>query len=167
MAASAMDRRAAAVGSAVERIKRLEADGGVTRETLERIKGVASELAAQTELFPPEHFPIPAASHGAVCRLPEDRDRRFPLYASAGVAGRAQPPHNPPTWAVISGIYGDEHNVFYDRVDNRATPGIGRLERTGELTIRHGNACALMPDDFHTIEVVSSGPALHLHVYGM
>jgi rhodanese-related sulfurtransferase/predicted metal-dependent enzyme (double-stranded beta helix superfamily) len=167
MATSAMDRRAAAVGSAVERIKRLEAAGGVTRETLERIKGVAIELAAQTELFPPEHFPILAGSHGAVYRLSEDRDRRFALYASAGVAGRAQPPHNHTTWAVISGIYGDEHNVFYDRVDNRAAPGIGRLERSGELTIRRGNACALMPDDFHTIEVVSSGPALHLHVYGM
>src|SRR5215470_39884 len=167
MTASAMNERAAAVGSAVEQIKRLEADGGVSRETLERIKAVVIALAERTELFPPEHFPIPAGSHGAIYRLSEERDRRFALYASAGVAGKAQPPHNHTTWAVISGIYGDEHNVFCDRTDDRATPGIGRLERMGELTIRRGNACALMPDDFHTIEILSSGPALHLHAYGM
>jgi rhodanese-related sulfurtransferase/predicted metal-dependent enzyme (double-stranded beta helix superfamily) len=162
-----MNERAAAVGSAVERIKRLEAEGGVTRETLERIKAVVIALAERTELFPPEHFPVPEGAHGAIYRLSEERDRRFALYASAGIAGKAQPPHNHTTWAVISGIYGDEHNVFYDRTDNRATPGAGRLARKGELTIRRGNACALMPDDFHTIEVVSAGPALHLHAYGM
>jgi len=167
MTASAMNERAAAVGSAVEQIKRLEVDGGVSRETLERIKAVVIALAERTELFPPEHFPIPAGSHGAIYRLSEERDRRFALYASAGAAGKAQPPHNHTTWAVISGIYGDEHNVFYDRTDDRATPGVGRLERMGELTIRRGNACALMPDDFHTIEILSSGPALHLHAYGM
>ena len=166
MTASVMSERAAAVASAVEQIKRLEA-GGVTRETLERVKAVVIDLASRTELFPPEHFPVPAGSHGAIYRLSEERDRRFALYASAGIAGKAQPPHNHTTWAIISGIYGDEHNVFYDRVDNRATPGVGRLERKGELTVRRGNACALMPDDFHTIEIASSGPALHLHTYGM
>src|SRR5262249_28730535 len=35
-----------------------------------------------------------------------------------------------------------------------------------ELTIRRGNACAFLPDDFHTIEVKGQ-PALHLHMYGM
>ena len=167
MTSSAMDERAAAVGSAVEQIKRLEAVGGVTRDALERIKAVVIALAERTELFPPEHFPIPEGSQGAIYRLSEEHDRRFALYASAGSAGKAQPPHNHTTWAVISGIYGDEHNVFYDRTDNRATPGIGRLARKGELTVRRGNACALMPDDFHTIEVVSAEPALHLHAYGM
>ena len=107
MTASVMSERAAAVASAVEQIKRLEA-GGVTRETLERVKAVVIDLASRTELFPPEHFPVPAGSHGAIYRLSEERDRRFALYASAGIAGKAQPPHNHTTWAIISGIYGDE-----------------------------------------------------------
>src|SRR5260370_37903388 len=111
MTSSAMDERAAAVGSAVEQIKRLEAVGGVTRAALERIKAVVTALAERTELFPPEHFPIPEGSQGAIYRLFEEHGRRFALYASAGSAGKAQPPHNHTTWAVISGIYGDEHNV--------------------------------------------------------
>src|SRR5260370_13634141 len=167
MTSSAMDERAAAVGSAVEQIKRLEAVGGVTRDALERIKAVVIALAERTELFRTEHVANPEGSRGGIYRPSEENDRRFALYASAGSAGKAQPPHNHTTWAVISGIYGDEHNVFYDRTDNRATPGIGRLARKGELTVHRGNACALMPDDFHTIEVVSAEPALHLHAYGM
>src|SRR5580700_981267 len=118
MTASVMSERAAAVGAAVEQIKHLEAQGGLTRETLERIKAVVIGLAARSELFASEHFPTPAGSHGAIYRLSEDRDRRFAVYASAGIAGKVQPPHNHTTWAVISGIYGNEHNVFYDRTDN-------------------------------------------------
>lgn len=167
MAASLMDRRATAVAAAVADIRGLEARHGAGQAALEEIKRVMIGLASQAELFPAEHFPIPAGDHGAIYRLSEDRDRRFALYASAGAPGKAQPPHNHTTWAVISGVRGDEHNVFYDRVDNRDRPGIGQLRRSGELTVRRGNACALMADDFHTIEVTGQQPALHLHMYGM
>ena len=105
--------------------------------------------------------------HGRVYRLAEDADRRFALYASAGVPGKAQPPHNHTTWAVIAGVFGDEHNVFYERIDNRDQPGFGRIRKTGDLTVRQGNACAFLPDDFHTIEVTGGQASLHLHLYGM
>ena len=55
------------------------------------------------------------------------RDGRFALYGSAGVPGKAQPPHNHTTWASIAGVFGDEHNVFYERTDRGETPGEGRL----------------------------------------
>src|SRR5258708_25925569 len=140
---------------------------GVTRATLDAIKPVLIALAARTELFPPEHFPVAQGGHGKVYRLAEDADRRFALYASAGVPGKAQPPHNHTTWAVISGVFGDEHNVFYERIDNRATPGEGQLRQTGELTVKRGNAVGFLPDDFHTIQVISDTPTLHLLIYGM
>src|SRR6185437_951569 len=41
------------------------------------------------------------------------------------------------------------------------------IRKTGELTVRRGNAVAFLPDDFHTIAVTSEGPSLHLHMYGM
>ncbi|HUN49143.1 MAG TPA: hypothetical protein VMU85_21595, partial [Stellaceae bacterium] len=167
MAASLMDRRATAVAAAVAEIRDLEARHGASRAALEEIKRVVIGLAAQSELFPAEQFPIPDGDHGAIYRLSEDLDRRFALYASAGAPGKAQPPHNHTTWAVISGVRGDEHNVFYDRIDNRETTGLGQLRRSSELTVRRGNACAMLADDFHTIEVVGDQPALHLHMYGM
>ncbi|HZB93186.1 MAG TPA: rhodanese-like domain-containing protein, partial [Stellaceae bacterium] len=142
-------------------------DREVTRATLDAIKPVLIELAARRALFPPEHFPFAPDGRPRVYRLAEDGDGRFALYASAGCPGKAQPPHNHTTWAVIAGVFGDEHNVFYERVDDREQPGFGRLGETGELTVTRGTACALLPDDFHTIEVTGGAPSLHLHLYGM
>src|SRR5229473_2855233 len=164
---SLMQQRAQAVEQTLAQIRGIAAERGVTRATLDALKPVLIALAARTELFPPEHFPVAQGGHGKVYRLAEDADRRFALYASAGVPGKAQPPHNHTTWAVIAGVFGDEHNVFYERTDDRAEPGSGRLSRTGELTVRRGNACAFMPDDFHTIEVTGGKSSLHLHLYGM
>jgi len=163
---SVHEQRAAAVAQTMDAIRKIEAAKGVTREALAEIKAELTALASRTELFPRAHFPVPAGSHGMVYRLSEDADLRFSLYASAGVPGKAQPPHNHTTWASISGVYGDEHNVFYERTDNRDTAGQGRLRRTGELTVRKGSAVAFLPDDFHTIEVLGNEPSLHLHVYG-
>src|SRR5690348_15084377 len=166
MPMSVLDRRAAAVAETVAMMREIERRAGVTRQALEEMKGALIALAGGTERFAPERFPVPGGA-GAIYRLSEDADRRFALYASAGVPGKAQPPHNHTTWAVIAGVYGDEHNVFYERIDNRDEPGIGRIRKTGELTVRQGNACAFLPDDFHTIEVTGGKPSLHLHLYGM
>jgi rhodanese-related sulfurtransferase/predicted metal-dependent enzyme (double-stranded beta helix superfamily) len=163
---SVHEQRAAAVAETMDAIRKIETAKGATHEALAEIKTKLIALASRTELFPRAHFPVPAGGHGMVYRLSEDADLRFSLYASAGAPGKAQPPHNHTTWASISGVYGDEHNVFYERTDNRDTPGQGRLRRTGELTVRKGNAVGFLPDEFHTIEVLGNEPTLHLHVYG-
>ncbi len=162
-----MDARAAAVAETVAAIRGIEREMGVTPAALDRIRERLIALATRTELFPETSFPVPPGKPGRGYRLAEDADHRFALYASAGAPGRAAPPHNHTTWAVIAGVYGEEHNVFYRRTDDRSVPGEGKLERTHELTVVRGNACTLMPDDFHTIETRGLHPGLHLHMYGM
>jgi rhodanese-related sulfurtransferase/predicted metal-dependent enzyme (double-stranded beta helix superfamily) len=164
---SLMEERARAVEQTIAQVRRIEAEKGATEAALEAIKPVLIDLAGRGELFPSAHFPVAPGGRARVYRVVEDPDGRFALYASAGVPGKARPPHNHTTWAVIAGVFGDEHNVFYERTDNRAQPGMGRLRRTGELTVRKGNACAFLPDDFHTIEVTGGASSLHLHLYGM
>jgi len=158
--------RAQAVGKLIGRVRAIEAGEGATRASLEKIKAELIALASRAELFPPEHFANIPGRVGTIYHLAEDADGRFALYGSAGVPGKAQPPHNHTTWASIAGVYGDEHNVFYERIDQGETPGEGRLRRTQELTIQRGNACAMLPDDFHTIEVTGQSESLHLHLYG-
>jgi rhodanese-related sulfurtransferase/predicted metal-dependent enzyme (double-stranded beta helix superfamily) len=164
--AQRVEQRARAVRETIEAVRRIEAEYGVTREALERIKPVLVGLASQTELFPAESLGNLPGRPGTLFHLAEDPDGRFALYGSAGAPGKAQPPHNHTTWACIAGVYGEEHNVFYDRVDDRKVEGEGRLAKTGELTVVKGNACAFLPDDFHTIEVVNGKESLHLHLYG-
>ena len=160
-------QRAQAVGELIGRVRAIEAQQGVTRASLETIKRELVALASRAELFPPAHFANIPGRSGTIYHLAEDADGRFALYGSAGVPGKAQPPHNHTTWASIAGVYGDEHNVFFERVDRGETPGEGKLIRTHELTIQRGNACAMLPDDFHTIEVTGKEESLHLHLYGM
>ena len=160
------DQRAQAVRETIDTVRAIEAKYGVTRETLERLKPVLVSLASRTELFAPKSFGNLPGRPGTLFHLAEDPDGRFALYGSAGAPGKAQPPHNHTTWACIAGVYGDEHNVFYDRVDDRKVQGEGRLSKSGELTVVKGNACAFLPDDFHTIEVVNGKESLHLHLYG-
>ena len=162
-----MDMRAAAVAETVEAIRHIEREMGVTPAALDKIKEKLIALASRTELFPEDSFPVPEERPGKAYRLAEDADHRFALYAAAGAPGRTAPPHNHTTWAVIAGVYGEEHNVFYRRTDDRSVPSQGSLEKTHELTIVRGNACTLMPDDFHTIETRGPRPGLHLHMYGM
>ena len=164
---SLMDQRHEAVTRTIDEVRAIEAAHGVTPAALERLKPVLTALASRTELFPPQQFRVPEGAQGRIYRLAEDADHRFALYASAGSPGKAQPPHNHTTWAVISGVFGREHNVFYSRTDNRDVPGEGRLEKTGELTVEKGNAVGFLPDDFHTIEVLGSETSLHLHLYGL
>ncbi|MGH8765040.1 MAG: rhodanese-like domain-containing protein, partial [Burkholderiales bacterium] len=160
------DQRAQAVGDLISRVKTIEAKDGVTRASLDRIKAELINLASRSELFPPQHFANAPGRAGTIYHLAEDPDGRFALYGSAGAPGKAQPPHNHTTWASIAGVYGDEHNVFYEISDRDAPPGEGKLRHTNELTIRRGSACAMLPDDFHTIEVTSKEDSLHLHLYG-
>ena len=160
------NQRARAVGALIKRVREIESKQGVNRASLDRIKAELIALASRSELFPPEHFVNVPGRAGTIYHLAEDADGRFALYGSAGVPGKAQPPHNHTTWASIAGVYGDEHNVFYERTDQGEMPDEGRLKKTHELTIQRGNACAMLPDDFHTIEVTGKAESLHLHLYG-
>jgi rhodanese-related sulfurtransferase/predicted metal-dependent enzyme (double-stranded beta helix superfamily) len=159
-------RRAAAVAQTVARVRDIQRREGATRTALKRIEAELISLGRCAELFPLAHFPVPEGRTGEIYRLSEDADRRFALYASAGRPGKVQPPHNHTTWAAIAGVHGEERNVFFTRVDDRSVPGRGTLRRTGALTVRRGDACSFLADDFHTIEVTGDGPSLHLHMYG-
>lgn len=165
--AGIVDRRFAAIEAFIAKARAIAAEGTVDRARLWRIGDHLTRLGAQADLFPLAHFPVEAGSHGTVYRLAEDVDGRFALFASAGIAGKAVPPHDHTTWAIISGVHGRERNVFYRRLAD-AAPGEGRLEKAKEQTaVRGGPAVTLLPDEVHTIAIAGEEPGLHLHFYGL
>lgn len=162
------DDRTVAVATTIDRIREVERDQGVTLGALENIKGLLLELADDRNLFPLADFPVTEEDGtGAIYRLSEDEDHRHALYASAAVPGKAVPPHNHTTWAVIVGVHGDEENRFYERTDDGATAGHGALRQISETTVRHGSGVTLMPDDIHSIHVTGDGQTVLLHMYGL
>jgi len=101
------EQRGRAVGELIEHVRGIESKEGVTRASLEKINAELIALASRSELFPAQHFANIPGRAGTIYHLAEDSDGRFALYGSAGVPGKAQPPHNHTTWASIAGVYGD------------------------------------------------------------
>lgn len=160
-------RRHAAVAAFIAEAKQLlERAEPADRETLQTVARALERLGAQRDLFPSAQFPVSADNPAQVYRLSEDLDGRYALYVSAGLPGKAQPPHDHTTWAIIAGITGNERNVFYRReATDDATRD--RLTETGRSDVVSGSSVTLLPDDVHTIELVGNDPGLHLHFYGL
>jgi rhodanese-related sulfurtransferase/predicted metal-dependent enzyme (double-stranded beta helix superfamily) len=157
--------RSRAVRRLVDQAREIE-KAGMTYPMLDKIGNLVAALASRAELFPQDEFPL--GPDGGIYRLSEDPDNRFALYASAGGPGKKVPPHNHTTWAVIAGVHGAEHNVVYERLDDRSKPDHVQLRAAKEKTLRRGDAISYLPDDFHHIETpAGSGNALHLHFYGL
>lgn len=139
---------------------------GVTRPVLEDVTHELEKLGESKDLFPRSEFPPPEGPTNILYQLACDPDGQYALYVSSANQGKATPPHNHATWAVIVGIEGDERNKLYRRLDDGSSNENVEIEMTGELMVRDGQPIALMPDDIHSIHVESEEPTLHLHLYG-
>ena len=157
-----MKARTDAVNAAMDDIRKIEADLGVTREGVEQIRDRVVELSAQRELFPLDDFPAPAdddKESSYMYRLAQDPDDRYSLYAQSGRGHVETPTHNHTTWAVVVGFSGQELNKFYERSDD------GGVTEVGQHLVEAGTGVAMLPDDLHSIHI--DGPALNFHCYGL
>jgi predicted metal-dependent enzyme (double-stranded beta helix superfamily) len=153
--------RDAAVRAAMDDIRAIEAEHGVTRAGVEAIRDRLVELSAQRELFPADAFPAPdaaAAETSYMYRIAQDADDRFALYAQSSRGHVETPPHNHTTWAVVVGHRGQELNRFYERTDDG-------VAETGRHVVEAGTGVAMLPDDLHSIHI--DGPSLNFHCYGL
>ena len=88
---------------------------GLQTELLEAVAPALTGLALQEDLFDAETFAVDAGALMTIYELSVDFDGRLGLYASAGMPGKQQPPHDHRTWSVIAGVRGAEHNQYFER----------------------------------------------------
>lgn len=156
-----MTTRTEAVAAAMEDIRKIEADLGVTRAGVEAIRDRLVELASHRELFALDDFPPPGDDEkrtSFMYRLAQDADDRFALYAQSSAGHVETPPHNHTTWACVVGFDGQELNRFYDRADDGVT-------NSHEHMVESGTGVAMLPEDVHSIHI--DGTALNFHCYGL
>lgn len=162
------EQRQQAVAETREAIRAIEAEQGVTRESLAAMREQLIALAGRHELFPPEDFPQKDdTSAQGLHELAEDDDGRFAMYLVRGGNHVDTPPHNHTTWAIVVSVEGEELNKFYERTDDGSVDGKASLEQTGEFNIVPGTGVCLMPDDIHSIHMRGDGTKMHLHTYGI
>jgi predicted metal-dependent enzyme (double-stranded beta helix superfamily) len=156
--------RAAAIAETVAQVRAIETSQGVNREALSAIRAALLDLGARHDLFRLEDFPPPEPGgprQSCLYRLSEDEDHRFALYANAALGRYANAAHNHATWAVIVGVYGEEHNRLYRRGDD------GGIEETGTAVIGPGTGLTFLPDDLHSLDIDARTPMLNFHMYGL
>ena len=162
MTTTTAETRAAAVATAMDDIRTIEGDLGVTRAGVEAIRDRLVALAAERDLFPLDDFPGPAPGddeRSCLYRLAQDGDDRFALYAQRSTGAVSTPAHNHTTWAVVVGFDGQELNRFYERSDD------GGVTETHQHLVEAGTGVAMLPDDLHSIHI--DAPALNFHCYGL
>ncbi len=170
MNAPAIDAaRTAAVAAAMDRVKAIEREHGVTRPALDLIKAELLQLAAHEQLFPAAEFPPPPAGEKGSKRylLQEDPDGRFAIYMLALNPGNSTKAHDHTTWAVVTAVEGKELNKVYRRIDDGTQEGHARLEQVREVMVEPGTGIALMPEDIHSIHTSGVTSTRHLHCYGL
>jgi predicted metal-dependent enzyme (double-stranded beta helix superfamily) len=153
--------RSVEIERAVAEVRAMERAGGVTRETLEKIKQRLMHLAARQDLFTARDYPPPepgAKRNSCLYRVAEDPDHRFALYVNSSDGNYGTPAHNHTTWAVIVGVSGEELNRFYDRAE-------GGVREKGSAVVKQGTGVAFMPEDLHSIHI--SAPLINFHMYGL
>lgn len=161
---SQTEERARLVAAAVDDIRKIEAEDGITRDSLDKIRSRLIELARRRELFTDADFPKPepgSKANSCLYRLSEDDDHRFALYLNAAKQGAASPVHDHTTWAVIVGIEGLEENRFFERDDAE------RPVQVGGGNVQQGEGVALMSDDLHSIHIEGAEGAVNFHMYGL
>jgi len=165
---SLAEEREQAITRTVDRIRAIETEQGVSRNSLAAIRSELLALAARTELFPESEFPGPADGRGdRLFNLSEDDDGRFALYLNRGDADTDTPPHNHTTWAVVVGVRGKEINRFYARDDESSGAGKASLHKTGEVMVEPGRGVCLLPEDIHSVHMRGDDVKYHLHMYGL
>lgn len=159
------EQRSTAVEQTLARIRAIEAEQGVSRDSLAGIRSEMIALAGRRELFPEDEFPLAGGQAERFEKLSVDPDGRYELYLEVADKAVHTLPHNHTTWAVVVGIRGLELNRLYEGDGGEA--GEAPLKLREEVPVTAGSGICMMPSDFHSIHMEKGDLNMHLHLYGI
>ena len=98
--------------------------------------------------------------------LHAEADHSLFIVVDSWLPGRGVRPHDHGTWALVVGVTGPEHNVFWRRVDDGSRDGFAELEKLREEVISIGELAAMKSGEIHSVENRGDETTLSFHVYG-
>ena len=132
----------------------------------DRIKPLALRLASDPCWFEEKYRYTDPEQGVGLHLLHEEENHDLAVFAISWAPGRGVEAHNHKTWAVVSGIEGQEHETNYKRLDDGSKLGFADLKATREETLYPGTAVCCLPDDIHSVVNNGDMVAVSLHTYG-
>ena len=160
-----IDQRRIAVIDAVSQIRSI-LDAGINVENLNSAKAALISLAARTDLFSFDAFPLPE-DDAMECSylIHEFDDGSYSLYVNSGAAHQYYAPHDHGNaWAIIAGVRGSERHQLYLKNDRKSS-GDDLLQQKGVVVVSAGSAVTMPPEGIHEVNAMYDEPLLHLHLY--
>jgi predicted metal-dependent enzyme (double-stranded beta helix superfamily) len=136
------------------------------RDIVAKVRPLARALALGRTWLEPKHYRCDEAQGFGVHVLHEEPDHTLAVFAASWLPGRGAPPHNHGTWAVVTGVDGEETNVFWKRLDDGSRPGYAEIVEQGRKVFGDGDAVTFMPESIHSVVNETSAVTVSLHVYG-
>jgi len=154
------------VDNYVADIKAIVGEESSNASITERIKPLAEKLTAEKDWYKDEYREVDEEQGFGLHLLYEEDNHDLAVFVIAWAPGRGLAAHNHKTWAVVSGIEGQEHETNYRRLDDGKKEGYADIEKTSEATLLPGNAVCCMPVDIHSVWNNGEQIAVSLHTYG-
>ena len=154
------------VSDYVADIKVIAAEESSHASITERIKPLAEKLTTKKDWFKDEYRQVDEEQGFGLHLLFEEANHDLAVFVIAWAPGRGLAAHNHKTWAVVSGIEGQEHETNYRRLDDGKQAGYAELSVTSESTLHPGKAVCCMPEDIHSVWNNGDQVAVSLHTYG-
>lgn len=114
----------------VRDIRQIVAEESEIEAITDRIKPLALRLASDPNWFEDKYRYTDPEQGVGLHLLHEEENHDLAVFAIAWAPGRGVEAHNHKTWAVVSGIEGQEHETNYKRLDDGSKPGFADLKVT-------------------------------------
>lgn len=161
-----MKENAYSLDQFVTDLRRTARDGRDEHGILATLRPLAQRLALSGSWRDPRHYQADSGQGYGVHLLHEEPDHTLAVFAVSWLPGRGIQPHDHGTWAIVVGVDGPENNVFWQRIDDRSSPGYAELRQSGEKVFRPGDVLAMPAGTIHSVRNESNQVTLSLHVYG-
>ena len=135
-------------------------------DIIKRVAPLAKRIAVNTSWRTEDMFIAdPELGYGSTL-LHVEPDNSLFVVVDSWLPGRGVRPHNHGTWAVVVGVTGPEHNVFWERIDDGSQEGHAKLRKVREEVISIGDVACMKNGEIHSVENRGNDTTLSFHVYG-
>ena len=132
----------------------------------QRVKPLALKLAANPDWLRDEYRRTDPEQGFGMTLLHEEKNHDLAVIMIAWEPGRGLRAHNHKTWAVVTGILGEEEETRYVRRDDGMRKGFADLHVAGKHILHQGEVSVCLPEDIHSVRNPGSKVSVFLHTYG-